>query len=231
MSRRLCSRCLESFEDADLLRVGTELLCTACWSPRAEPAPMPAPAAPLWKRLRDDAAEWCRGRWWFVRAPILVWFGSILVRHWSDPDYQSLWKALNLGIHELGHIVFRPFGMFVSIAGGSLLQCLAPVIAIPMFFRQRDYFAIMVCLGWLSTNFFDVAVYAGDARAQALPLVSVGGGEVYHDWNYLLGHLGMLGMDATVALVFRIAATASMGTCLAGGAWLMWEMARTCRTR
>jgi len=34
-----------------------------------------------------------------------------------------------------------------------------------MFFRQRDYFAIAFCLGWLSTNLVGVGFYMADANA------------------------------------------------------------------
>jgi hypothetical protein len=40
-----------------------------------------------------------------------------------------------------------------------------------------------------------IAYYVADARAMALPLV--GGGE--HDWNYLLGELGLLQRDQAIA--------------------------------
>jgi hypothetical protein len=95
-----------------------------------------------------------------------------------------------------------------------------------MFLRQRDYFAVAVAFGWLSTNLFDVATYAGDARAQDLSLVSPGIGDVIHDWNYLLGKTGLLQADQTIAFLIRAGAVASMAVCLAGGAWLLWRMIR-----
>lgn len=180
----------------------------------------------LIRRLRDDAAEWCQGRSGLVRAPLLAWFAYILVRHLAAPMYHSLFGALNLGLHEFGHFAFRPLGEFMMYAGGSLLQCLAPVLSVGMFVRQRDYFAIAVCFGWLSTNLFEVATYAADARAMNMPLVSVGGGDTRHDWNYLLEEMGMLRWDAAIGFLFRVAATLSMALCLAAGTWLVWKMAK-----
>ena len=176
--------------------------------------------------LKAEAETWCRGRLWWARLPLLAWFAWILIHAWGDPLYQPLFKGLDLGIHELGHYLFKPFGRFLEILGGSLTQCLAPLLSMVMFRRQGDFFAISVCFGWLSANLFDVATYAGDARAMDLPLVRPGGGEVIHDWNYLLGHMGMLHQDATVAFLMRAAATLSMLVCLAGGAWLTWRMFR-----
>jgi hypothetical protein len=178
------------------------------------------------KSFHSDVVKWCRGRIWYVRLPLLVWFAYILVNHLADPLYQSLFKWLNLGIHELGHPLFSWLGEFMHAAGGTLLQCAAPVAAMVMFCRMRDYFAIAACLGWLSTNLFDVATYAADARAMALPLVTPGGGEAQHDWNFMLGRLGLLHWDGAIAFVLRIVAASLMLACLAGGGYLLWRMYR-----
>jgi hypothetical protein len=177
--------------------------------------------------LRHEVLTWCGGkRWWHWRLPFLLFFAYILVRHLASPDYQSIFKGLNLGIHELGHMVFGLLGEFIGVAGGTLLQCLVPIGSVFMFLRQRDFFAIAVCFGWLSTNLFDVATYAGDARAMELPLVSPGVGDVIHDWNYLLGHPGLLQADQAIAFLFRVGAVLSMAICLVAGGWLLWRMYR-----
>lgn len=178
------------------------------------------------RNLPAEAAAWCRGRSWLVRLPFLVWFAYILVRHFASPLYRSLFGALNFGLHEFGHFAFRPLGEFMMYAGGSLFQCLVPALSPLMFYRQRDFFAVAVCFGWLSTNLFDVATYAADARAMDLPLLSVGGGDTRHDWNYLLEAMGLLRQDAAIGFLFRAAAALSMLVCLAAGAWLLWKMAR-----
>ncbi len=181
----------------------------------------------LFEHLRDDAIAWCRGRSWPFRALLLLWFAYILVRHLADPGYQSLFKPINLGIHEIGHVLFRAFGEFMSIAGGSLLQLIAPIAAGAVLFRQRDYFGIAVAAAWLGTSLFDVAAYAADARVLALQLVSpFGGGHVVHDWAWMLERLGMLTWDFTIAFVLRAAATVSMAASLGLGGWLIRQMAR-----
>jgi hypothetical protein len=44
-----------------------------------------------------------------------------------------------------------------------------------------------------------------DARAQQLPLLTVGDSEyVIHDWNYLFGKLGLLEHDVQIAGTVRI---------------------------
>lgn len=180
----------------------------------------------FFSEMHRDALEWCRGRLWYGRVPILVYFAYILVRHFTHPHYSSLFDmSLNLGIHELGHYVFAPFGDFLEIAGGTILQCAAPVVAMYFCYRNRQYFLIAVCFGWLSTNFYNVAIYVEDARQLALPLVSPGGPDIIiHDWNNLLARTGMLQHDLTIGFLFRAAGFISMMICLAGGIYLLCRM-------
>lgn len=174
----------------------------------------------------DDARDWCRGRWWIPRAPVLLFFLYVWVRHASDPMYQSVFKGLNLGIHELGHYVFG-FGDILGALGGSLLQCLAPMIAIAMFARQRDYFAISFAFGWLAANYFELATYVGDAVTRSLPLVTPGGGEPIHDWNYILGNYGWLRHTEALAGLHAFAGHACMTICLLTGVWIVGTMIRS----
>jgi hypothetical protein len=174
--------------------------------------------------LFEQAAQWARGRNWLVRAPLLAWFAYMFVRYLMDPFYSTLFDGLNLGIHEMGHYIFIPFGEVMTVLGGSLMQCLAPIIAMYLFYRQRDFFAISVAFCWLSTNFFSVSVYAADARAQVLDLVSPGSDEPTHDWHWLLGHWGMLGDDVAIGRLLRFLAILSMLFGLGTGAWLLMQM-------
>ena len=59
------------------------------------------------------------------------------------------------------------------------------------FFRHGDKFSAYVILCWFGQNFFHIAPYIKDATAQSLPLV---GGWI-HDWHFILGRAGLLGMD------------------------------------
>jgi len=176
--------------------------------------------------LHVEMAEWCRGRWWFPRLLFLIWFSYMLARYLVDPSYRVIFGAINLGIHEIGHILWSPFGEFMGFLGGSLTQCLAPLVSIPMFYRQRDFFGMAFCFGWLSTNLHEVSVYVGDARARQLPLVTPGGGEPLHDWFYLLHRLGLLEMDHALALLVRGLGILSMMVFLVLGGYQCWLMFR-----
>lgn len=107
----------------------------------------------------------------------------------------TLLDGVDLAIHETGHLVFGPFGEFIGFAGGTLFQLIMPLTFVGYFVRRGDQHAASVALWWVGQNCGHIAWYVADARAMALPLV--GGGE--HDWNYLLGDLGLLPRDQAIA--------------------------------
>ena len=144
-----------------------------------------------------------------------------------DSEYQSIFGGINLAIHEGGHLFFMWFGSdFLAVTGGTLLQCLCPIVTGIMFYKQRDFFAIALACFWLGTNLAHIAPYAADARAQLLPLVSPFPGAPGHDWNYLLGGLGLLRQDQIIGGAFQIAGILTMGVGFLGGIWLLRVMAR-----
>ncbi len=118
-----------------------------------------------------------------------------------NPGHYGWLDSLDLAIHEFGHPLFGLFGEFIGFLGGTLMQLLMPAIFVAYFWRQGDRHAAMVALWWVAQNLWNVSVYVQDARAEELPLV--GGGE--HDWNYLLGTLGLLKQDQLVGGGVRLA--------------------------
>jgi hypothetical protein len=178
--------------------------------------------------------DWCRERSWEVRVPILLMLAWVLVHHWvSDVEYQNFFLGkFNFGIHEAGHLVFKPFGEFLHIAGGTILQCLAPVIAaFYLWCWQRDAFGVAFCLAWLGTNFFHCATYCSDARGQLNLVLYSPGGQAFGadgvgDWSRMLGMLGHLEWDTKIAFFLRLAGSASMLAGIATGAWVCWTMLR-----
>ncbi len=185
-----------------------------------------------WHAERLEAEHWCRERSGAPRILLLLWLAAILVYLWRDPaiggvfDWPNLFSGINLGIHELGHVLFGPLGMFLGVLGGSLTQCLAPVAGMVTLYRQSDYFGLAVCGGWLSTNFFGVAKYMADAELMALPLVSPFSGHPLHDWNYLFRQLGWLDACEELGFAMQIAGTLIMFVSIGFGGWLVAKMMR-----
>lgn len=189
---------------------------------------------------REDALDWCRKQPWMMYAIWPPYFLWLLGKEWYYIfNADQYWGArtwfthLDLGIHELGHFVFRPFGELMMYAGGSLLQCLVPFCSAFGFLRQRHFYAVGIMGAWLSVNLFEVATYMADADVRQLPLVSPGvgavsGGEAaeFHDWYNILGQLRLLKHDDLFAGVTRLAATGVMIASLWLLCWLVWRMIR-----
>lgn len=93
----------------------------------------------------------------------------------------------NLIFHEAGHVFFSFFGDFLQYLGGSLFQVALPLGLTVYFWRSEQRASTSVTLFWTGENLTNVAIYIADAKWMALPLI---GGD--HDWNYLLGRLGLL---------------------------------------
>ena len=112
----------------------------------------------------------------------------------------SLLDNINLVIHEAGHFFFSLFGKFIYTLGGTLMQIILPSVIAAYFFRNNYRTGVQFGLLWLGQNFINISVYSADAQARKLPLL--GGNKVYHDWQYLLGELGILEYDYLVGYIF-----------------------------
>ncbi len=153
----------------------------------------------------DVIVQLCRG----LLLAAMAFYSFRLLSHPIASNFagESFLHLVNLPFHEAGHVIFAPFGRLIQVMGGTLGQLLIPIIVASSFFFRRDYFATSVGLWWLGESMVDVAPYADDARAGQLPLLGgVTGSEVedYHDWEVILGQLGILSRDHAVATSFFI---------------------------
>lgn len=125
------------------------------------------------------------------------------------PENAFFTHLINLPIHEAGHVLFRIFGEFVGIAGGSLLQILVPIVFFGYFVYYKKPFSAAIVLFWVGNNFLDVYVYANDAQVMQLPLLSglTGAEGGFHDWNYLLTETGLLEKTRLIAKLLRFTGT------------------------
>jgi hypothetical protein len=181
----------------------------------------------LLEKITADAVAWCRGRSWKIRVPVWLLLATFGVVQAINPQAWTPFVGINLPLHEGGHLLFRLLGWeFLHVAGGTLLQLAAPIGAAVVFFRQRDYFAIAFCIGWLSTGLMGTGVYMADAQVQQLPLVTAegGGGDITHDWEFLFSHLGLLRACEAIGWLTRQTANLTMLAGLGLGGWLMARM-------
>lgn len=125
------------------------------------------------------------------------------------PMQGSFIDLVDLPIHETGHLIFRLFGEFMMIAGGSIFQVLFPAVFVGYFIWNFKYYSAAIVLFWVGQSILNVYVYASDAQAMQLVLTSglTGSEGSFHDWNYMLDRLGILGSTRTVAGLIRAAGT------------------------
>jgi hypothetical protein len=133
----------------------------------------------------------------WMRAALVAGLGIWTIQFGRTPiaadAMDSFLHLPDLVFHEAGHMMFAPFGRFMTVLGGSLLQCLIPVIAAIAFVRQAEPFGAAICSWWAGQNLVDLAPYIADATS--LRLVLLGGrtgAEVEgHDWEFILNQLGI----------------------------------------
>ncbi|MGB7023179.1 MAG: hypothetical protein WBD73_05215, partial [Candidatus Acidiferrales bacterium] len=124
-------------------------------------------------------------------------------------------------VHEGGHMLLGWFGQWIGIAGGTFLQLFAPFALAVYFALERHVTGTAFCAFFFFEQFLPIATYMADARAQALPLLTVGdSSHVIHDWNYLFASLGVLNHDTAIAATVR--ALGWLGMC-ATVAWLLYR--------
>jgi hypothetical protein len=127
-------------------------------------------------------------------------------------------------IHEGGHLLFRFFGMFISVAGGTLLQLFVPFALATYFAFRRQLQGTAFCAFFFFEQLLPISVYMADARAQELPLLTVGDTDnVIHDWNYLFDALGVLNHDTQIAALVRVIGWLGMICITAWFAWRSWS--------
>ena len=125
------------------------------------------------------------------------------------PMQGSFLDIVDLPIQETGHLLFRLFGEFMMIAGGSLFQIIVPAVFVGYFYWHEKYYSAAIVLFWVGQSILNVWVYAADAVVMQLVLISgmTGSEGSFHDWNYMLSTTGLLGSTKLVAGIIRMIGT------------------------
>jgi hypothetical protein len=150
-----------------------------------------------------------------------IFYAFVLYELMSGGDFPKYMDGVFVPVHEGGHIIFGWFGEFIAVAGGTFLQLAAPAMLAIYFAFRRQPQGVTFCMFFFFEQFGPIATYMADARAQELPLLTVGSGDdVIHDWNYLFGKLGVLAHDTQIASAMRVIGWLGM---LAIVAWFVWR--------
>ena len=163
--------------------------------------------------------------WEQVSRPVFLgWliFYALLLANAAFGGHLLQWFDLVfIPIHEGGHLLFRFLGEWVMVAGGTFLQLFAPFALAVYFVFRRQIPGAAFCTFFFFEQFIPIGVYMADARAQELPLLTVGDSEdVIHDWFYLFSHAGVLEHDTRIGAAFRFLGWAGM---LATVSWFAWR--------
>jgi hypothetical protein len=172
------------------------------------------------------------GRGVFI-ALLAVWTTTLVGNVNALRVNSSFLHLPNLVFHEAGHILFLPFGRFMTVLGGSLTQVLVPLVCAGAFLWQTlDPFGAAVAVWWAGENLLDLAPYINDARD--LNLVLLGGktgAEVEgHDWEYLLNAMGLAQRDHAIANAVQAIGTLTMVAALCWGAVVVLRQTLRART-
>jgi hypothetical protein len=144
------------------------------------------------------------------------------------PSWQMASSLIHLPmvpIHEFGHILFRPFGEFMHLLGGSLFQVALPLVFASVFLlKNRDPFAAAVMLWWSAVAVMDVAPYVYDAQApQHVLLTGRTGDTGAHDFIDVLDDLGLLARAQAVGYAVHAVGVAMLIASFAWAGWILWK--------
>ena len=156
---------------------------------------------PFLDTLEEDWEPVSRPVFWIALA-----FYVLMIVNAATRGHLLQWIDLVfIPIHEGGHLFFRFFGEWVTVAGGTFLQLFVPFALAVHFAFRRQITGVTFCSFFFFEQFLPIGVYMADARAQELPLLTVGDSEVViHDWFYLFSHAGVLEHDTQIGATVRV---------------------------
>lgn len=128
---------------------------------------------------------------------VVVLVGLFLAYRVYTRDYSHMFPTsfLDLGIHELGHILTRFLGNAISIPMGTVAQWALPTFVVWKFLNQREYIGVGFSLLWLAHSITYSQWYCQDAARGVTHEIQgrdIFGGEWIHDYYYMLTHTGLI---------------------------------------
>jgi hypothetical protein len=162
-----------------------------------------------------------------------LWGTAFIARGFGAAS-DSVLHYVHLPFHEAGHVLFMPFGRFVMTLAGSFMQLAIPLVCLAtLLIKARDAFGASLALFWTGHSLMDLAPYIADARALELVLLGghTGAEAEGHDWEYLLGALGLLEYDRLLGRMAHGFGVALILLALAWGGTVLWRQVPRIRER
>lgn len=138
---------------------------------------------------------------------------------------------MDIAVHEIGHVLFRPFGELTMLVMGSGTQIAFPLLLAVFFLAfRRDLLTGSVLLAWTGEAVGDAATYVADAPRGELSLL---GGAGEGDWTRILGpeHLSRMRFADAYARNLRVVAVLLMLTAVGLALHGWWRSTRTADRR
>jgi len=164
------------------------------------------------------------------RALLLVFFSVWGIRligmNFRDGEMgTSFLHSPLLVFHEAGHAIFRIFGEFIMVFGGTLGQLVMPAILMTaLLVKNRDPFGASIGLWLFGASVLDVAPYVYDALDPQLMLLSgTTGEEGGHDWIYLLKATKLLNKAQTLGWIVHKLGAAIVLLSIVWGSTVLWR--------
>jgi hypothetical protein len=186
------------------------------------------------KALQVQTADYVKGKTWYWYLPGWV-FGLYFFVKLLDFELGGQMSfvvavphSFNFILHETAHLLTGFLPGILTAAAGSFSELLLGALLIWGAFKGRTYFASLFCFLWFMLACQSAGDYMADARAQQLPLVSLGdltGGTAVHDWNFVFGKLGILELDTFIGGTIRATGILAGLIGIVFSAWLMYKMA------
>lgn len=169
---------------------------------------------------------------WLGRIAALAIFSLWTLWIWRGTDIpdgeigSSFLHMVLLPFHEAGHYaIFRWFGEFIMILGGTLGQHLMPIVlGGALLFKRRDPFGAALFFWLLGFSVADMGIYMYDAFDPQLMLLDgrTGADSDGHDWQNIFGDLGLLKRAHAIGICSGWLGRALMLVGLAWAGWMLW---------
>jgi hypothetical protein len=169
----------------------------------------------------------------YGRCALLVAVALYTVKFFRDTDIfygdiggHLLWLLITPW-HEAGHVFFRPFGQFMTIAGGTIMQHMFPIVlGLALLVKGRNPFGAAICFWLLGYSVIYTAWYmhdAGDPQGMMLSGKSSAEDDG-HDFVNIFSYMGGWWLQHATSVgvfVWRIGQAVMIGG-LAWGACMLW---------
>ncbi len=181
-----------------------------------------------WRALLLHVPERVDSTLFWFRAALLavfaIWGLWLMTRSVADGEMaQSFIHGPLLVFHEAGHVLFMPLGPWMTVAGGTLMQWLMPVVlGAALLWKNRDPFGAAFALWLLGVSVMDIAPYLYDALHPQLMLLGGGTGEDGgHDFIFLLDSVGLRHRAQGLGLLLHKLGALLMLLALGWAGWLL----------